>query len=247
MVTLLKPKDRVKRVYFIPGTGRFEHLLPPDENDRRYNGPEFRVQAPIIAPNNSENDRRYKGLELQPPIIAPNDSENNRRYKDLELQPPIIAPNDSDNDRRYDKGPALHSLIIAPNDSENDRRYEGPELQSPIYQEKNRVASITPPNYVLDRKANELPRQSDAVERVFLAPPPSYEAPRPPNDVFCYGKTLYIDPKARDSMPSLSVEYKLDSERPNKIHLRIQVRNRGYWVSELEFRIKFCNGAVILL
>ena len=182
-------------VDFIPGTGRFGFLLPPDEKVRRYKGPE---------------------------LPSLNAQEKNR-----------VAP------------------VKAPNDSENDRRYKGPELQSTNFQEKNRVAptGITTPNHAVDRKANKLPQQSEEVEKVFKFsnPPPSYEDPEPPNDIFCHGKTLYIDPKARDSLPSLSVEYKLDSERPNKIHLRIQVRNRGYWVSELEFRIKFCDGAVILL
>ena len=59
--------------------------------------------------------------------------------------------------------------------------------------------------------ANKLPQQPNAVETVFLASLPSYEAPEQPNDVFYHDKTLYIDPKAKDSMPSLSVEYKLDS------------------------------------
>ena len=100
--------------------------------------------------------------------------------------------------------------------------------------------------YKLD-STNKLPQHSDAVEKVFPSPPLSYEEPPQPKDVFYHGKTFHIDPNARDSMPSLSVEYKLDSERRNKIHLRIQVQNRGYWVSEVEFNIKFCNGAVILL
>ena len=185
----LTPQDGVKWVVFIPGTGRFEYLLPPSD---------------------SENDRYYDGPELKSPSV-----------QEINRVAPIIA--------------------LAPN--ENDRHYDGPELKSPTFQEINRVAPIIAPNYAVDREAKELPRQSNAVDKIFPAPPPSYE--RLPNSKFSHGATLDIDSKARGFIPKLSIEYKL--EPPNNIHLRIKIQNCGYWVSELEFRISFCNGAVILL
>lgn len=169
----------------------------------------------------------------------------------------FVSPPD-ENDRRF-KGPVPQSPnvqettraahIPVPNDSENlnDRRFEGP-LQSTDLQEKNRDATgINAPNDVVDRKAMiDLPQQSDTVKKVYPSPPPSYhEAPRISNDEYKFGSLLYVDSKAESTMPSLCIEYKF--ERPNKIHLHIQVRNLGYWVSELEFKIKFCDGAVILL
>ena len=184
---LLMPQDGVKFVVFLPGTGRFEFVLPPNENNRHYNGP---------------------GLQ------SPNVQEINRVA-------PIIAPTTS---------------------NENDRHYDGSE-NLPNFQEVNRVAPIIAPNYAVDRKANELPRQSDAVDKFFkfpAPPPPPYEGL--PNGKFSHGVTLDIDSNAKGTIPKLSVEYQL--EPPNNIHLRIKIQNCGYWVSELEFKIKFRNGAV---
>jgi hypothetical protein len=85
------------------------------------------------------------------------------------------------------------------------------------------------------------------VDKVFPIPLPSYEGlPDGPHDgKFRHGATMDIDSNARGSIPKLSIEYKL--EPPNNIRLCIKIQNCGYWVSGLEFKIKFSNGEVILL
>lgn len=100
---------------------------------------------------------------------------------------------------------------------------------SPNFQEINRVAPIITSN--------------DVVDKVFPIPLPSYEGQ--PDGKFIHGATMNIDSNARVSIPKLSIEYKL--EPPNNIRLRIKIQNCGYWVSGLEFKIKFCNGTVIVL
>jgi hypothetical protein len=131
-------------------------------------------------------------------------------------------------------------------DREKDRVYK---VKSFDFQEKNQVAL---PNYVADREAKnvKLPQQSDAMDKVLkcpapVAPPPPYEELPNNLNTFSPGKSVYIVSNARGVPPELSIEHKF--EPPNNIHLRIKIQNCGYWVSQLAFKIKFCNGAVILL
>jgi hypothetical protein len=158
---------------------------------------------------------------------------HNRQYRGHGLKSLIVQETD-----RVASAP-----IIAPN--EKDRLYDGGLKSSDFQdQEKDPVAL---PSYVADREAKnvKLPQQSDAMDKVLKcpAPPPSYEGL--PNGTFSYGATWNILPNARGSPPKLAIAHKF--EPPNNIHLRIQIQNCAYRVSELEFKINFCNGEIILL
>ena len=140
---------------------------------------------------------------------------------------------------------------LAPNESV--RHYNGDDLKSPNDQEKTRVASahinarLVTPNendrhYATDNPGHDLKLQEINRVAQFQNPLPSFEE-LPAK--FRHGATVVIDSNAKDITPKLSIEYKL--EPPNNIHLLVKIRSYGYLVSALEFKINFCNGAVILL